>query len=80
MDWLKAKYYERKIEKILHKKGRYHISFKYFLLVARGFTMYYVKPNTTNRVTVEYKYGYAGYMPYESKTFENIKDAYNYFK
>lgn len=80
MDWLKAKYYERKIERILRKKDRCHISFKYSVLVARGYTEYYVSPNTLNRVTVQYKYGYANYMPYESKTFKNIKEAYYFFK
>lgn len=82
MDWLKAKYYERKIKKILCKRMRekVYINFTYSVLVARGFTQYFVSPNTLNRVTIEYRYGYADIAPYESKTFGNIKEAYWYFK
>ena len=80
MDWLKTKYYERKIRKILLKKDKVEISFKYSVLVARGYTEYYVSPNTFNRVTVKYREGYVKWLPYESKTFKNIKEAYYFFK
>lgn len=77
MDWLKAKYYERKIKKNLNNRKYEYIIFEYFLLVSRGFTMHYVKPNTRDKVTVKFKYGYN--QPYETKTFKNIKQAYLHF-
>lgn len=77
MDWLKAKYYEFLIKRIMKKWGYRNIEFRYSLLVERGFTEKIIDPNTHNRVTIYYK-TYANSD--RSKTFKHLKQAYNHFK
>lgn len=82
MDFLITKFYEFLIKRKIKKNFLKHkdITFQYSLLVGRGFTEYFVKPNTRNRVTVCYSTrGFYGRKTY-NKTFKNIKDAYYYFK
>ena len=78
MDRLIAKIYEFRIRRKLKKYT--NIRFEYFLLVARGFTMHYVQPNTLNRVTVIYQDDWWYNRETYKKTFKNIKEAYRYFK
>lgn len=77
MDWLKAKYYEFLVKRVMKKWNYREIEFIYSLLVERGFTEKIIDANTYNRVTVYYK----DYYEHDrSKTFKNIKQAYNHFK
>ena len=77
MDYIITKIYELLIKIKLKSRNVY---FEYSLLNVRGFTEYFIKPNTMNRVTIYYesKY-YLGIKEYH-KTFKNIKEAYKYFK
>ena len=76
MDKLKAKFYEFLIKRKIHKRKFVNIKFEYSLLVARGFTEYYVEPNTTNRVTIYYDDDYYWNKKTYHKTYKNIKLAY----
>lgn len=77
MDWLKAKIYEFLIKRVMKKWNYERVKFVYSLLVERGFTEKIIDANTHNRVTIYYK-TYANSD--RSKTFKNLKQAYNHFK
>ena len=82
MDFLITKFYEFLIKRKMKKQflACENIRFEYSILVGTGFSEYYTKPNTMNRVSIYYDEG--SYFLYRDrhKTFKNIKEAYYYFK
>lgn len=85
MDYIKAKIYELLIRlrlKLKLKLNYKNVKFKYFIEIR--FITQIVKPNTKSYVTVYYELPKLLGTPEENlekfKIFENIKEAYKYFK